>query len=198
MLFTIPAFHSVHPLWLGPVGQTVMRSTIGYTGPDTASRAAQSVLSLSVGQGRWRTLGYSNARMAGQRFFGLFPEPPSPAVTVTGAHHGRGASLPCPGCRPAPLRALPAAGGVGAGDVSVRGPVLGRAGRPSPIPPRPSPRLPPSGWGRPGRPSPGSHSSSIGAWSRRERRRTSPAGRGPEAAARAERQRGGAASARQR
>ena len=46
-----------------------------------------------------------------------------------------------------------------------------------------------SGWGRPGRLSPGSHFSSLGAWWRRERGRVSPAGRGPEAAAGAERSR---------
>ncbi|XP_040512254.1 LHFPL tetraspan subfamily member 2 protein isoform X1 [Gallus gallus] len=49
--------------------------------------------------------------------------------------------------------------------------------------------LPLSGWGRPGRLSPGSHFSSLGAWWRRERGRVSPAGRGPEAAAGAERSR---------
>ncbi|KAL9821907.1 LHFPL tetraspan subfamily member 2 protein isoform 2-T7 [Geothlypis trichas] len=55
-------------------------------------------------------VGYSNARMAGQRLFGLFPEPLSPAAIATGARqpaHGRDASTPRPGSRPAPLRALP-------------------------------------------------------------------------------------------
>ncbi|XP_061232801.1 LHFPL tetraspan subfamily member 2 protein isoform X2 [Neopsephotus bourkii] len=108
--------------------------------------------------------------------------------------------LPPPAClRLGPGHRHPSAAvGVSAGDVSVRGPDLGRAGRPRPIPPRPSPRLPFSGWGRPGWRSPGSYSSSLSAWSWRERRRVSPAGRGPEAATGAKPQREGTATARPR
>ncbi|XP_071658993.1 LHFPL tetraspan subfamily member 2 protein isoform X2 [Patagioenas fasciata] len=73
------------------------------------------------------------------------PDGASPALLVSRSTPLRAASPPPQHGHPA------AAGGVRARDVSVRGPVLGKAGRPRPVPPRPSPRLfpslPPTGGG---------------------------------------------------
>lgn len=74
------------------------------------------------------------------------------------------------------------------------GPGQGRAAASRPSPPLAATlSLSPSGWGRRGRGSLGSHSSSLGAWLRRERRRTSPAGCGPGAVTQGETWRCGAA-----
>lgn len=73
------------------------------------------------------------------------PDGASPASVLSRSAPLRAASPPPQHGHPA------AAGGVRARDVSVRGPVLGKAGRPRPVPPRPSPRLfpslPPAGGG---------------------------------------------------
>ncbi|XP_030824362.1 LHFPL tetraspan subfamily member 2 protein isoform X2 [Camarhynchus parvulus] len=86
------------------------------------------------------TLGYSNASMAEQRLFGLFPELLSPAAIATGPRlpaHGRGASTPRPGSRSARLWALPRGQRRGSGGRQPEGagPGQGRAPASRPSPP---------------------------------------------------------------